>query len=686
MDAKQMITTIVLITAVGLGWQMFLLHEYAIHPEWKRSQEPAVQSASQSGSSNQASPPTSQAAAATSGPSGVWHLLPTTAPAAVAKIGSDQHNDLRYHLGLSISAAGAGINDVTLNQYLENADSPELFVFQDPYTNQVTQTRSMATEAVVVDGVAIPTGDQSWSVTDQTDHSITYAAQIEGPDGKSVVEVDKQFVVEAAQTERTTPQGYEVEVNYSVRNMSPAAHAVSLQFNGPTMPQAETARQQTEVVAGYDDGGVVKVQYQDLGSYNSKNPNIDYVPNEDKLPLVWIGASSNYFNAIVHPTQTGKLASAVALALNPDSAPTDRLVAIHFKTVNFDVSPGAAVQVPLRVFFGPKRRDLLGSSYFGAFPLQYDDTLVMISGFCGLCTWSWLINLLVTLLSWLHWVLFADWGLAIIALVCLVRLILHPITKKSQVSMMAMQKLAPEMERLKKKFGDDKEGFQRAQMDLYKNVGFTPVLGCLPMFFQMPIFIALWRSLQTTFELRQAPFLEFFGHHFSWIHDLSRPDELFRFAHPVPLPMGWSLSAINILPLAMAVVSFINMKYFTPRPAAMSPEQEQQQKMMSWMTLIFPFMFYTFPSGLNLYYLTSTSVGIIESKRIRAHIKRKQDEEAAAGPVIVDAGKPMRSSRRPPGPVQKVPLKKGWLARKLEEIQARADEISRESKKNKPKR
>jgi YidC/Oxa1 family membrane protein insertase len=204
------------------------------------------------------------------------------------------------------------------------------------------------------------------------------------------------------------------------------------------------------------------------------------------------------------------------------------------------------------------------------------------------------------------------------------------------------------------------------------------------MFLQMPIFIALWRALQTTFELRQAPFLKFFGVHWTWIHDLSQPDQLIKFASPVPLLVfGWHLSAINVLPIAMAVVTFINQKYFMPRPAALSPEQEQQQKMMMWMTLVFPFMFYTFPSGLNLYYLTTTGLGIIESKRIRDHIKQAEAIEAATGPVIVDVGKKkIRGTRLPPLGQTDKPAAKGWLAR----LQEKAEELAREAQRQQQKK
>src|SRR2546423_4854244 len=107
------------------------------------------------------------------------------------------------------------------------------------------------------------------------------------------------------------------------------------------------------------------------------------------------------------------------------------------------------------------------------------------------------------MLSAFHWVT-RDWGLAIICLVIVVRVALHPITKRSTISMQKMGKMGPEIERLKKKYGDNKDELNKAMMQVYKEQGFTPVLGCLPMFLQMPIWIALWQALQTTFELRQA--------------------------------------------------------------------------------------------------------------------------------------------------------------------------------------
>src|SRR4029077_1282609 len=126
------------------------------------------------------------------------------------------------------------------------------------------------------------------------------------------------------------------------------------------------------------------------------------------------------------------------------------------------------------------------------------------------------------------------------------------------VSMMSMTKYGPEIERLKKKYGEDKEALNKAMMEFYREHGFGmgPVLGCLPMFLQMPIWIALYSSLQSTFELRQAPFL--WG--FTWIKDLAHPDRAFYFPN-TPVNMWFiHFDAINILPLIMGVVSFMQAK------------------------------------------------------------------------------------------------------------------------------
>jgi YidC/Oxa1 family membrane protein insertase len=152
------------------------------------------------------------------------------------------------------------------------------------------------------------------------------------------------------------------------------------------------------------------------------------------------------------------------------------------------------------------------------------------------------------------------------------------------------------------------------------------MLGCLPMFLQMPIWVALYASLYFAFELRHQPaFWGVFQMFWDWpfLADLSAADHFFgELKQPVHFLM-WNITGINILPLLLGVVFYIQQKYMSPPPSAsMTPEQAQQQKIMKiMMVVLFPVMLYSAPSGLTLYICTSSFIGIIESKYVRAHIK-----------------------------------------------------------------
>jgi YidC/Oxa1 family membrane protein insertase len=448
------------------------------------------------------------------------------------------------------------------------------------------------------------------------------------------------------------------------------------------------------LIGGYDNSHEVELDFHSIEELKPTAPTKDMTKSDkNSLPLVWAGIGGTYFNGILRPLPIDSLKlspeqyiqNVEADSIHPEIAAAHPRISMSFTTGDLKIDPGATLAIPMRVFFGPKPRWLLQNDYYSAPMMRYDATLVMSSGFCGACAIGWLINVLVDMMRAFHWVFggfltadghSGDWGLAIIALVCVVRLLLHPITKKSQVNMLKMGKMGPEVERLKKKYGDDKEALSKAQMEMYKEMGFTPVLGCLPMFLQMPIFISLWQALQSTFEMRHAKFL--WG--LTWIKDLSQPDQLIKFSGTFDL---WflHLSAINVLPVLVAIVSFLNMKY-TPRPPAATPEAAQQQKMMQWMTLVFPLMFYSFPSGLNLYYLTTTSIGIWEGKRIRAHIKEREEAENA-GRVIVDAspGKRNRAAKTETRPQERTGLS-GWISRLQEKAEQMRLEAEKKNRKN----
>jgi YidC/Oxa1 family membrane protein insertase len=210
------------------------------------------------------------------------------------------------------------------------------------------------------------------------------------------------------------------------------------------------------------------------------------------------------------------------------------------------------------------------------------------------------------------------------------------------MNMMKMQKgmahLKPKIEAIQQQYKNDKQRLNEETMKLYREEGINPAsqfLGCLPMFLQMPILVALYTALNLDVDLRHQPFC-------LWIHDLSSPDALIRFGGSYLIPLIGSMigpiTALNILPLIMTVTMYAQQKFMQKLTAAQTPptvkrdkdgnpvpdQMAQQQKMMNFMMIFFGLMFYNLPSGLNLYFLTSNLLGMLEQYIIKKEIRRKE--------------------------------------------------------------
>ncbi len=195
-----------------------------------------------------------------------------------------------------------------------------------------------------------------------------------------------------------------------------------------------------------------------------------------------------------------------------------------------------------------------------------------------------------------------SYGLDIILLTLLIKLLLAPLTHKSFVSMKAMQKLQPQMQRIREKFKDEKEKMNKEIMELYKRNKVNPLGGCLPMVLQMPVFIGLYQALRTPIELRHA--------HFLWIKDLSRPDWE---SLPITL-MGWNVG-IPILVLFMGASMFLQ-QWMTPTAG-----DPNQKRMMYMMPVVFTVMFVNFPAGLTIYWLVNNVLTIAQQYLINRMTK-----------------------------------------------------------------
>lgn len=626
--------------------------------------------------------------------SGPIRVLPADAGRASVPLGSALPDDPIFSMGVTLSPRGASIDGVVLNRYKKSVESPDRYVFQRPYENFEEVSRPLASGEVIVtlDGVQskIDLSKVDWSLQESSAGKAVFSVDL-GGEGGAALRAIKTFSLSPREAVKDTSGGYEIAVELKFENLSGKPISVSQKFTGPVMPPRELDRgSDRNMMGGYvESGKIFRIRHDYTESFSKSTPVIDYTKGSNAEPLLWAGTCSVYFNAILRPDPVAGsagispeyIAKVEGRLLDPTNESShDKHVVTEFQTTDLNLSPGQSMVLPMRLFVGPRLRSLMNNDYFASLPFKYDETLVLTGGPCAWFTFQWLVNILVGLLGIIQTVV-RDWGIAIIILVLIVRTLLHPITKKAQVNMMGMSKFGPEIERIKKKYGENKEEMNRAMMQFYKEHGATPVLGCLPMLLQMPIWIALFSALQSTFELRQSPFLHFGGVHLTWINDLSQPDHLIKIDKPFTLFGLVTISGLNILPFFLAVAFFLQQK-FTPKPPATSPEQQQQQKMMQWITLLFPVMLYGGPSGLNLYILASTTFGIIESKIVRDHIKKKEAAEKA-GAVIVDAEDTPRGHREG---VKAPPAKQGWLARKMAEMQKRVEDIQKQGEKQQRKK
>ncbi len=472
-------------------------------------------------------------------------------------------------------------------------------------------------------------------------------------------------------------QDYSLKMRLKVENLSSTPLAAYIDQFGPAgVPMEELYRGSDDRFLVYGrqkaDGGKIEAVYRMHAELqDGKTPEDDPVPlgrSDDAAPVLWVGESNKFFASMVYlvPTAPGRLAAAgweadfYFLSERESRESNVHIPAIRiggrrpkedvFAHVPDMVLPaGGGKEMAFDIFVGPKKRDMLTDASAPYFKPLYKqlDYIGSINFQSCFCAFDSLTLGMMWLLQAISKIAFGNYGIAIMVLVVLVRLVLHPLTKKSQMSMMNMQKLAPEMEKIKKKYADDKEALQREQMKLYKNQGLAPMLGCLPMFLQMPIWISLWGSLSVAVELRHAAFLPI------WITDLAAPDAIFSWSTPIVLPliggMTGPIHTFNLLPMLLTVAMFLQAKLnpqMTGAAAAPTKEQETQQKMMRYMMpAMMLLLFYNAASGLTLYIMTSTFAGVIEQMVIRRHIEAKRAAEAAMTTTVRVPGKAPRDNR-----------------------------------------
>lgn len=323
-------------------------------------------------------------------------------------------------------------------------------------------------------------------------------------------------------------------------------------------------------------------------------------------PVDWVAAKNKFFVQILTPISTASSGFDFTLrrSLKGKRLSVSEVVA----ALQFEAQSVAGHQTLVRdsrVYIGPKEFSVLKAQ-------GMDQTDVMEFKSAGF--WKFMNPVMYPVkraLLWglVHFAPFGNYGIAILILTVIVRVIFWPLTHKGTESMKRMQELQPQIKEIQAKYKDNPQRMQQETMAFYRENKLNPMGGCLPMFIQVPVFIALFAVLRSAIELRFSKFL--------WIRDLSEPEHLFAGAIPF-------IGSLNILPLFMAATMMWQQK-LTTATAAVTPEQQQQQKMMAvMMPIMMLFFFYSMPSGLVLYWTTSQVLMIVQM------LVRKKKMDASA--------------------------------------------------------
>jgi YidC/Oxa1 family membrane protein insertase len=359
-----------------------------------------------------------------------------------------------------------------------------------------------------------------------------------------------------------TGNSYAVSIDQTVTNGSSSTVDGSLQLvlrNRSVKPKEDNGRFEVFGPVTRTESGVVFDKLADLAK----------APKPYATAVKWTGFADKYFlNALL--SSNNSIASLSLLDSNG-------LLEQRITSPRITLNPAQSATVIYRFYVGPKEIDILKSVG------DHLEQSIDLGWFAAIA--MPMLHTLKLLNRYLH-----NYGLAIIVITVVLKSLFFPLTHKSYKSMKEMQKLQPKMQELKDKFKDDRDGMNRAVMELYKTHKVNPLGGCLPMVVQIPVFFALYKALMFSIELRHAPF-------YFWLQDLSAKDPYY------------------ITPIIMGVTMFIQQKM---TPTNMDPVQA---KMMLALPVVFTFMFLNFPSGLVLYWLVNNILTIAQQSYINKSLR-----------------------------------------------------------------
>jgi YidC/Oxa1 family membrane protein insertase len=352
-----------------------------------------------------------------------------------------------------------------------------------------------------------------------------------------------------------------------------------------------------EVFFGTNNAGTIAVSSYPASEVAKPGKRID----STALPLRFAGVQNQYFASFVVPypapaSDTDRFdreAEAIVLHVD-DKAPQKADVGVRIASKPVKVGPNLPHVQTFRVFAGPKNDEAL-RPYGAAALASYRKSWIPGASHVAHYFIAPTLSFTYTLTEWVGRAFGGtrgNWGVAIILLTLFVKLLMFPLGRKQALMAQRTQELQPHLKEIQEKYKDDKERQTRETLSLYKKHGVNPVSGCIPALIQLPIFVGLWQALNSSVALRHSPFL--------WINDLAAPDMLFRLPADIPYLGHW----FNLLPIVVVGLMLFQTKLFSP--PATTPEAEMQQRTMKYMMIFMAVMFYKVPSGLGIYFITSS--------------------------------------------------------------------------------
>ncbi len=535
------------------------------------------------------------------------------------------------------------------NIALFSDELPEDFFERNSFELQISSIGPVkpADEVLKAVNETLRLGD--WMVDEPDADTVVFRKRV--PELK--IELVKRFTLDRVpETEIDNPDfpGYDLKLAIEIKNLSPQPQTVAYRVQGPTGLPIEGWWYANKIGKGFFSAVGIRdviVRVFDKSFTQFGCPEITKGDTESVgqgSPIAFAGVDAQYFCAAMLPEKESRddtWVESVDAALASTKLSKNQPIKYNNSSFTMTRKPvalaalgldGSSQQDTYEVFAGPKRPDLL-DKYRAA-----GDAGHTLSDFLYFGWFWWVAKPMLVILHFFAW-LVGNYGIAIVMLTVLVRGSMFPISRKQAKNMMKMQELKPELDRITAKYKDDMQKRSAAQQALWKQHGYNPMAGCLPMLLQFPIFIGLYRSLMVDVELRQTPL---FSESIRFCSNLAAPDMLFDWSSWwwQSFNNGDGIFALgpylNILPLLTVGLFVLQQKMFMP--PATDEQTAMTQKIMQYMMIFMGFMFFKVASGLCLYFIASSLWGITERKLI------PKPKLPATAPTALVTTKPKASS------------------------------------------